>query len=70
MFNMHLYCIFYCTYIGALYFTIANLDPGLRSKLEAIYLVSLFHYSLLDTHSFDEILHPLIADIKGLQQVL
>ena len=57
------------TIIGAVYFTLANLDPGQRSKLEAIHLVSLFHYSLLNAHSFDEVLRPLVRDVKDLQEV-
>jgi hypothetical protein len=54
--------------LGAVYFTLANLDPGQRSKLEAIHLVSLFHYSLLNAHSFDEVLRPLVRDVKDLQE--
>jgi hypothetical protein len=54
--------------LGAVYFMLGNIHPGLRSRLEAINLVCLFPYSLLAVHSFDEILRPLIADIKTLQE--
>ena len=63
-----MYCILCSLYRSSL-FTIANIDPGLRSKLEVINLVSIFHYSLLDVHSFDDILRPLVTDITELQEV-
>ena len=38
--------------IGAVYFMLANLDPALRSRLEAINLVAFFESRLLDKYSF------------------
>ena len=61
--------VFLAIHVGAVYFMLGNIHPGLRSRLEAINLVCLFPYSLLAVHSFDEILRPLIADIKTLQEV-
>ena len=48
---------------------IGNLDPALRSSLEAINLISLFSSDLLATYSFDDILRPFIEDLKELNAV-
>ena len=56
-------------FIGAIYFSIANIDPALRSKLEAINLVALFFSSLLNEYSLDDIMKPFVADLKKLSAV-
>ena len=48
---------------------IGNLDPALRSSLEAINLISLFNSNLLATYSLDDILRPFIDDLKELNAV-
>ena len=55
--------------IGAVYFMLANLDPALRSKLEAINLVAFFESRLLDKYSLDDILKPFISDLQQLNSV-
>ena len=54
---------------GALYFTLANIDPALRSKVEAINLLCLFPYNLMESYSFDDILKPFIEEVEQLSQV-
>ena len=48
---------------------LGNIDPALRSRLEAINLVALFKTELLQKHSIDVILKPFISDIKKLAPV-
>lgn len=48
---------------------LANLDPALRSRLEAIHLVALFKSSLLNEYSLDDILKPFVDDLKKLNTV-
>lgn len=55
--------------IGAVYFTLANIDPALRSQLEAICLVALFNSTLLKDHTLDDVLKPFIEDLKQLSNV-
>jgi hypothetical protein len=55
--------------LGAIYFSLGNIDPALRSRLEAVHLVCLFPYTMLDVYSIDEILRPLVTDIHKLQKV-
>ena len=52
-----------------MYFTLGNIDPALRSKLEAINLLMLFSYSLLTTYSFDMILKPFLEELTSLNSV-
>ena len=47
-----------------MYFTLANLDPAVRSRLEAINLVALFKSELLVNYSLDEILTPFIKETE------
>lgn len=55
--------------IGAVYFTLANIDPALRSKLESINLVALFKSGLLADYSLNDVLKPFIDDLKKLNTV-
>ena len=55
--------------IGAVYFMLANLDPALRSRLEAINLVALFKSDLLERYSLDDVLKPFITDLCQLSAV-
>ena len=50
-------------------FLLTNIDPALRSRLEAIYLVALFPCSLLNEYSFDDVVKPFITDLKKLSAV-
>ena len=61
--------IFVFKYVGAIYFSLGNLDPALRSRLEAIHLVCIFPYTLLDVYRMDDVLTPLMTDTKKLQMV-
>ena len=51
---------------GAVYFTLTNIDPAVRSKLEVIYLVALFKSALLVEYSLNDVLKPFIGDLKKL----
>ena len=48
---------------------LGNIDPALRSRLEAINLVALFKTDLLTNYSLDVILEPFITDLKKLNAV-
>ena len=48
---------------------LANLDPAIRSRVEAINLVALFKSNLLDEYSLDDILKPFINDLQKLNSV-
>ena len=54
---------------GAVYFMLGNLDPALRSRLEAINLVALFKSNLLKRYSLDTVIKPFIDDLRKLQFV-
>ena len=62
------YILYACA--GAIYFSLGNIDPALRSKLDAINLISLFPYELLDEYCFDDILKSLVSDLEKVQQVM
>ena len=55
--------------LGAIYFSLGNIDPALRSRLDSIYLVALFQTDLLERYSFDAILKPFMSDLKKLSAV-
>ena len=55
--------------VGAIYFMLGNLDPSVRSRLENIHLVALFKSTLLQMYSFDDILAPLVSELKILANV-
>ena len=48
---------------------LGNIDPALRSRLEAINLIALFNTDLLTKYSIDNILEPFITDLKKLSVV-
>lgn len=49
---------------------LGNLDPGLRSRLEAVHLVCLFKSTVLEKYSINDIMRPFVEDLKKLQEVL
>ena len=51
--------------IGAVYFAIANLPQ--RSRLDEIHLALLFHKNHIEMCSWDQLLRPLVDDLKGLE---
>ncbi|XP_056305506.1 uncharacterized protein LOC130217424 [Danio aesculapii] len=55
--------------IGCLYFILRNLAPKVNSALMNIHLVSLFHAQDVKKYGIDEILKPLIRDLKILETV-
>ena len=59
----------YLIIVGAVYFTIANIDPAVRSRLESINFVALFKSQLLQEYSFDDVLKPFVDDLKKLSSV-
>lgn len=48
---------------------LGNIDPAVRSRLEDINLIALFRSELLQHYSFDDILKPLVSDLKKLTTV-
>lgn len=55
---------------GTFYFSLGNLPPKQRSKLNAIYLVALCKHKVLTKYGIDKILKPFIADMKKLVSTL
>nr|XP_046468096.1 uncharacterized protein LOC124212256 [Neodiprion pinetum] len=53
--------------LGGIYFTLRNFPPYVNSSLENIHLLALFHAADYKTFGFDEILEPIIKDIKILE---
>lgn len=50
--------------VGCLYFILRNLPPRVNSALLNIHLVSLFHAQDAKKYGIDEILKPLVKDLK------
>lgn len=53
--------------LGCIYFILRNLPPKCNSVLMNIHVVALFHSQDLRKYGFDEILKPLIDDVKTLE---
>lgn len=53
--------------VGCLYFILRNLPPRVNSALLNIHLVSLFHAQDAKKYGIDEILKPLVKDLKILE---
>ena len=58
------------TFKGIIYFSLANLDPAMRSQLGAIHLVCVFKNSHVQQYGLDPILVPFLKDIDRLSQVI
>ena len=58
----------YTVYIGAFYYILGNLKPSLRSKLN-IQLLLLAKYSSVSEYGIDQMLEPIVEDIKKLESV-
>ena len=55
--------------LGFLYYTLGNLDPILRSSLKSIQLLSVAKYDHLKAYGIEEMLRPVIEDVKKLESV-
>ncbi|KAF7651237.1 hypothetical protein LDENG_00113750, partial [Lucifuga dentata] len=53
--------------LGCIYFTLKNLPPKFNSVLMNVHLTALFYTEDLKTYGFDNILKPLIDDLKILE---
>lgn len=53
--------------LGCIYFILRNLPPKYNSVLQNILVVALFHSQDLKTYGFDNILKPLVDDLKILE---
>jgi len=53
--------------LGCIYFILRNLPPKYNSVLMNIHVVALFHSQDLKKYGFDEILKPLVDDVKKLE---
>ena len=58
-----------CLTLGLFYFSLANIDPALRSKLNLILLLSVVEVSSIDKYGINEILKPVVAEIEQLESV-
>lgn len=52
------------------YWLLGNIDPAVRSRLEAINLIALFRSELLQHYSFDDILKPFVSDLKKIDHCI
>ena len=59
----------YTCYIGAFYYMLGNVRPQLRSKLSSIQLLLLAKYESVKEFGIDQMLEPIIEDIKKLESV-
>ncbi len=48
------------------YFTLGNLPPRTRSKLNCIYLVSILKQKVLSKYGMHEVMRPFLADVREL----
>jgi len=53
--------------ISAFYFTISNLPREYRSCLQGIWLVALCNASVVKQCGINDVLHPIVEDLKKLQ---
>lgn len=53
--------------LGAIYFTLRNFPPKFNSSLVNIHLCALFHTQDIKSYGFENILEPIINDLKVLE---
>ena len=53
-------------FVGLFYYTLGNVEPRLRLQLLAIHLIAVVRTNYIDAYGVDEILCPLVEDIKKL----
>ena len=54
-------------FTGLVYYNLGNLHPKLRSSLKSIHLLCIARHQLITKYGIDEILTPIIEDIKRLE---
>jgi len=57
------------TYVGIFYYTLANLNPALRSTHQCIQLIAVVTSSILHKHGFEITLRPFVDDVNKLYTV-
>ena len=74
--SIHVYYINYISLcnlayllVGMFYYTITNIDPSLRSKLDAIMLLAVANFNVINRYGIDEILKPFIEEMMELEHV-
>lgn len=55
--------------LGMFYYQLLNLPPQYRSTLQSIHLVAIAKHTAIQKYDSDEILKPLMDDLKKLEQV-
>ena len=67
------YCVKYCVLIvpnaGLFYYTLGNLPPKYRSRLQAIQLLQVVEVQHIQNYGMDAVIAPFIDDMKILEQV-
>ena len=53
--------------IGMFYYTITNIDPMLRSRLDAIMLLAVAKSEVISKYGIDEILKPFVEEMMELE---
>lgn len=56
-------------YVGIFYYTITNIEPMLRSRLQAIMLLAVATSQVISTYGIDEILKPFVEEMMKLESV-
>ena len=62
------WCLHFQT--GLFYYTLGNLPPKFRSRLQAIQLLMVAKVQHIQLYGIDEVLAPIIEDIKSLETVI
>lgn len=54
---------------GMFYYTITNIHPALRSRLQTIMLLSVVESKYIEMYGIDEILKPFVSEMMELESV-
>ena len=55
--------------LGLFYFTLKNIEPALRSRLQGIWLLAIVRTKYISDYGINTILEPIIRELKMLESV-
>ena len=58
-----------CSLQGAFYYLLGNLHPMFQSNLQSMHLLALVKSSLVSKYGLNQILEPIVTDVKKLESV-
>ena len=59
----------FANFIGLFYYTLENVRPSFRSKLQSILLLAVAETSLISKYGINSILEPFVEEMKELESV-